>query len=74
MANPIDLYMEAVQNLNAGDRSSAAENLSRALGAKTITPVVESAVEKLLDPDSLAHKVALGLLSYQANKARREDE
>ena len=75
MEHPIDLYTAAIRKFNEGDRASAAEDLSRALGATSMTPAVESAVEILLDPESLAHKVTLRLLSYEANKAsRRTDE
>lgn len=72
--HPIDLYLLATRRLDVGDRKGAAEKLSQALGGEETTPVIENAVEALIDPNTRAHQVTLGLLSYQSNKARRKRE
>lgn len=72
--HPIDLYLVAKKRLDAGDKKGAAQRLSQALGSEETTPVIENAVEALIDPNTRAHQVTLGLLSHEANKARKSNE
>ena len=70
--HPIELYEQARDSLATGDREGAAQLLAAALGSNAPTPAISAGVEQLLNREALAHKVCLGLLSHQAQTARRE--
>jgi len=71
MENPIDSYLEAVEAHRQGDDETAARKLSRALGAEEPTEPIRGATAKMLTPGQMAHDVALGLLTVEAEKFRR---
>ena len=65
---PLLLYLHAKDALKGGDRATAARLLAECFGAEVPTPVIENAVDKLLDHDSLPGEVALGLLAGEVRK------
>lgn len=71
MTHPIDLYVEAKEELAKGDKAAAAQKLAEAMGEAKPTTVIEDNVERLVRPGCLAHEVALGLVTHHAKEVTR---
>jgi len=70
MEHPIDLYVEAQNNLREGERDKAAEKLSQALGSDKVTQPIKNGIDKLLDPETYAHEVILGIIESEIRRIR----
>ena len=69
--HPIDLYYQARQQFEAGDKAEAACLLCQALGCEKVAPFIEGSIEELLTPDTAAHRVSLMLLGLESERQRR---
>jgi outer membrane protein assembly factor BamD (BamD/ComL family) len=72
MKHPIDLYVEAQDNLREGKRDEAAEKLSQALGSDKVTQPIKNGIDKLLYPGTYAHEVVLGIMESEIRRTRND--
>ncbi len=71
---PIKDYLAAVDAHRAGDRRAACQSLATAMGADRPSPVIESAIGKLLAPETPANDVALKLVANQSARRGKEHD
>jgi len=70
MEHPIDLYVEAQNSLREGKKDEAAQKLSQALGSDKVTQPIKNAIDKLLDKETYAHGVVLGIMESESKRVR----
>lgn len=68
-SQPIRDYLEAQKSASAGDREGTILLLRRAVGATApLAPVIESRIERALDPDTAEGAVVVELIAAEVAK------
>lgn len=69
-AEPIRLYLDAVEAYERGNKEEAAQKLAQSLGADEPSALMRSSIDKLLSTDTMPNNAVLKILSNEVSKKR----
>ena len=70
-AEPIKLYLEAVEEYKQGNNENAANLLASALGAEKPSETIRNALPKLLSLDTLPNDAILKIVSTEVSRGKK---
>lgn len=71
--HPIDEYLFAIEDHKKNNTVSAGNYLHRAIGSEIISSAINNNLSRILDINSVAHKVVLPLIVHESKKREKID-